>query len=134
MSRGITLVELVVTIALSAILAVPLGRLLSQYFNGALEARDATTAMGLARGEMERLDGLNNFFDAGLNVGTRPATVTGFSGYALTIVVTCAFGDCTVSAAQGVKRVEVTVTRPAVPAAPLARLVTYRTKNVFFGV
>ena len=128
---GVTLIELVVTISLAAILAIPVGLLLSEHLTGALRARDATVATHLARYEMELLDSQNDFFTLA-SVAPQP-NYQGYP-YTLTRAVTCLLGDCTSTAttSQGVKRIEVTVTKTG-SSDPLATLVTYRTKHVSFG-
>jgi len=135
MSRGLTLVELVITIALAAILCVPAGILLSEHLKGALDARDYTVAMSLARQEMERLDSLNDFFASpDLNIGTTSGTVSGFPAYTRTVTISCLVGNCTNpgTGSQGVKQITVVVTKTG-PSDVLATLVSYRTKHVFFG-
>ncbi len=142
MKRGLTLVELVITISLAAIISIPTGILISEYLNSALRARDYAVATSLARAEMERLDGLNNFFAApdlnilcpsGGEVVTGPTNITGYP-YAYTRRVRCVQGDCCTSgtSTQGVKRIQVTMTRIGV-STPLISLITYRAKNVAFG-
>ena len=143
--HGLTLVELVITISLAAILSIPVSLLLSGQLNGALRARDATVAMNLARYEMERLDSLNNFCDASLTVNSPAGTTTdpylpGYP-YALTRIVSCLVGgsNCTSACAaspaaadNAVKRIDIIVRRSG-STSPLASLVSYRTKYVQFG-
>lgn len=143
-SRGLTLVELVITISLSAILSIPVGILLSEHLNAALRARDATVAMSLARAEMERLDSLNDFCHADLNVNSPSGTTTDpYQGYpyAMTRIIWCQTGDCTSNcsvpppppnANNGVKRVEIRM-RKSGSSETSASLITYRTKYVLFG-
>ncbi len=145
--HALTLIELVVAIAVTAVLAIPLGRLLSEQLRGALGAHDSTVAMSLARHEMERLDSLNNFCHPHLNVtAPTPPPVNGYwptyPSYALTRTVICQVPDCTsqspgvchnpANSRNGIKRIEVRVTRQGSPES-LATLVTYRTKYVLFG-
>jgi len=130
-SRGLTLVELVITISLSAILGIPAGILLSEHLNAALRARDAAVAMSLARAEMERLDSLNDFFAIASQAA---APVPGFPAYTRSVTVACLLGNCvnTGTGSQGVKRMTIVVTKTG-STDPFATLVTYRTKHVFFG-
>jgi len=134
-ARGLTLVELVITISLAAIIGIPTGILLSEHLTGALRARDYIVAMNLARQEMERIDSLNDFFASpDLNVGTTSGTVSGFPAYTRTVTVTCLVGNCTNpgTGSQGVKQITIVVTKTG-PGDLLATLVSYRTKHVFFG-
>lgn len=138
--RGLTLVELVITIALAAIIGIPAGVILSEHLRGALRARDYTVAMNLARYEMEQLDSFNDFFHADLALPTDPATTTfvNYQGYPYTLqrTVTCLLGDCTdtdpTTGTQGVKQITIVVTKTTAGDL-LATLVTYRTKHVSFG-
>ncbi len=139
MSRGLTLVELIVTITLAAIIGAPAGRLVSEHLRAALRGRDMTLAINLARYEEERLDGLNDFFAApDLNVTT--TDFASYQGYPYTLrrTVDCVLGNCVsaVQSSQGVKRITLQVYKPsgANPTAELlATVVTYRAKHVLFG-
>lgn len=142
-ARGLTLVELVITISLAAILGVPVGFILSEHLRAALQARDASVAMSLARQEVERLDSFNDFFHADLALPTDPATTTfvNYQGYPYTLqrTVSCLLGNCTNTGtgSQGVKRVTISVYKSSSPSPPpdtlAATLITYRTKHVYFG-
>ncbi len=142
MKHGLTLVELIITITLAAILGTAAGLLFSEHITGAMRARDSTVGMNLARGEMERLDSLNNFFatpdlnvlcPSGAEVVTGPTAFSGYP-YSYTRRVRCLEGDCCAAGtnSQGVKRVQVTVTKTG-SGETVATLVTYRTKHVAFG-
>ena len=146
MNRGMTLVELVLTIALAGIIGFPTGLLVFEHFRSAMDARDAVVATQLARYEMERLDGLNNFFaapdlDVSCPSGSLVTACTqGYQGFAYDMLrrVDCIAGDCcqTGSSSQGMKRIRVTISKtnsPACSAQPLAELRTYRAKHVLFG-
>ena len=135
MTRGVTLVELIITIALTAIIGVPVGFILSEHLRGALRARDDTVAMSLARQEMERFDTFNTTSDFISTIITQPAApVPGFPAYTREVTVTCLLGDCLDPdiAIQGVKQITIVVTKTG-PGDVLATLVNYRTKHVFFG-
>jgi hypothetical protein len=140
MRRGLTLVELIVGIALSALVGLPLGFLLSEYFGAGLRARDAVVAVNLARRELEDIDSRNDFFAPALAMGGGCTPLTSvlpsYAGlpYDLTRRVECEVGNCCSLAigSEGVKRITVTVTR-AGSTDPLATLVTFRTKHVDFG-
>ena len=139
--RGLTLIELVITISLAGILGIPVGILLSEHLNAALRARDATVATNLARYEIERLDSLNDFCHADLTINSPGGTtINPYLGYpyALTRIVWCQTGNCAsncgapANANNGVKRIEIRVTKSG-SSTILASLVTYRTQYVLFG-
>ncbi len=135
MRRGLTLVELVLTISLVGILGIPTGLVISQYLRIGLASEDQNLAIHLARAEMERLDSLNDFF-ASPDLDLGATTIPNYQGsrYTLTRVVSCDAGDCIDSGinVQGIMRIEITVTRSD-STEPLARLISYRTKHVQFG-
>ena len=137
---GMTLVELVITISLSAIIGVSAGILLSEQLRGALRARDYSVAMNLARAEMEKLDSRNDFCHADLALGTTDL-VSGYpAAYTVRRVVSCRTGGTTcancnlppTNANNGVKQIDITVKKSG-SGETLATLVTYRTKYVLFG-
>ncbi len=135
MTRGLTMVELVVTIALAAILGIPTGRLLVEHVRLGMQTQDSMRATQLARYEVERLDSLNAFFTADLAVATTTINNYLSTPYRMTRVVGCLEGDCTTVGpvtAPGVKQITVTLIKPDT-GATLARMTTYRTKNVSFG-
>lgn len=135
MNRGLTLLELVITLTLAGILAVPIGLLLGEQVHQAVSSQETNPALQLARYEMERLDSLNNFFEnPDLSIGS--TTQTNFLGtsYDMTRTVSCIVGNCTSGSfnSQGVKLIEVTVTKSGATE-PSVALTTYRTKHVSFG-
>ena len=139
---GLTLVELVIAISLSAIIGLPVGVFISEYLRGALQIPEMTIAMSLARDEMERLDSLNDVCHADLALtSASPAPTPSYwlgYPYALTRIVQCQAGDCTNNCAapandrNGIKRIELRVTRTG-RGELLAAVVTYRTKFVLWG-
>ena len=150
--RGLTLVELVITISLAAIIGIPVGILLSEHLTGALRARDYAVAMSLARAEMERLDSLdsssgldnsNGFCHPDLNLTSpTPPPIAGYwpgYSYDLTRIVLCQTGgNCALNCASpadannGIKQIEVRVTKSGSGELG-ASLMSYRTKFVRFG-
>ena len=146
-----TLVELVVGISLSAILGIALGVLVSEHLRAALRARDMTVAMNLARAELERLESLGivvgqenttGFCHPDLNItGASGVAVPSVSGpsYVVTRIVTCQTGSCVSNCASpsnannGIKRIEIRVTKTSSAGERQAYLITYRTKFVLLG-
>jgi hypothetical protein len=131
------------TIVLAAILGIPAGILFSEHLRGALQARDYTVAMNLARHEMEQLDSFDDFFHPDLALPADPAitNIVDYQGYPYMLrrTVDCFLGNCTNTGtgSQGVKRITITVYKSDVANPPpntlVATIVTYRTKHVFFG-
>ena len=136
--RGLSLVELVISIALLGILAVPTGMLLRELLVLIMNANDTVAAVSVARYEMERLDAIDDFYAADFNLGT--TAIPNYQGtpYTLTRTLTCALqwnNGCTNTGLgrPGSKRIVVVVTRPGNPT-PFATLQSLRTKNVSYGL
>ncbi len=142
--HGMTFIELIIAIALTAIVGLPIGMVLAELLQGGLRARDVTVAMNLARYELERLDSLRAASSSGdacvaeLSVGS--VTLPSYQGYPYDVIrsITCQTSpassctSCTNLTVNGVKRIEITVRRPGATQV-LATLVTYRAKYVRFG-
>lgn len=141
---GLSLIDLILSISLTSLLAIPVGMLLGSHLEAGLRARDVTVAMNLARHEMERLDSYNDFCHADLALTAAappplPGYWTGFP-YDLTRIVQCHAGNCDPTcalmpppnSANGIKRIELRVTKSG-SGDQAASLVTYRTKFVRFG-
>ncbi len=139
MRRGATLLELLIVIIVAALVAVPMGLLISRQVETQLRGRDETVAISLARFELESLASRNNYFDPALALGTTVLTDYQGQPYTLQRVVECLVGsDCNSTAftSQAVKRVIVRVYRPSASnplATQLVSFVTYWTKHVTFG-
>ena len=143
--HGLTLVELVVTIVLTAIIGVPMGRMVAEQLRGALNARDSTIAMNLARLELERLDSLNDFCHADLALTGGTTAPNPDPAFTVTRIVSCQTptSSCACSCSGGcggapsnarndIKRIEIRVTKSGSGELGAAA-VTYRTKYVSFG-
>ena len=124
-NKAFTLIELIMTIIVVGIVALPISITLSKHIQSVLVSQDYTVALNLARLEMEHL--LNTAY-ASIIVGTTSSP--GYSGYAydLTTVVTE-----TVSGAQAYKLISISVTR-AGSATGLVNLKNYIVKNVTWGL
>ena len=140
---GLTLIELIITIVLATIIGLPVGFFVSEYIKGALNARDTTVAMNLARDEIERLESFNDFCHAELNLtGPLGSTVArpDYPAYVVTRIVSCQTGNCSSNCSlaapantdNGMKRIEIRVAKVG-SSSTLASLMTYRTKFVLFG-
>jgi prepilin-type N-terminal cleavage/methylation domain-containing protein len=124
--RSFTLIELIMTMVVMGIVAVPLSLLLMQHTQSVFKSADYATALSLARLEMEDV---NNTAYAGVS----SASYTNYNGYDydLTRAVTYAYG--TALSAQSLKRITVSVVKHG-SATELFSLVTYIAKNVNFGL
>jgi len=124
--RGFTLVELIMTVVVVSIVAIPLSLLISQHLESVLQSQDYTAAVNLARLEIEKVNNLsyNNIVSGSFS----PYQGT---NYDVTRTVTYAQGD--EAAAESMKKIVVDVKRSG-DAAVLVSLVTYVTKNITYGI
>ncbi len=121
--KGFSLIELVMTIIVIGIVAVPLGLLVSRHYASVFVSQDYHTAMNLARFEMERVKKMSY-----ANVVT---ATTQRSGYDLITTVT--FVQGTALTPESLKRVVIDVRKTGtVPI--IYSLATYRARNVTYGL
>ncbi len=121
---GFTLIELIMTIVVVAIIAIPLSLTICQQMESTYQSRGFTEALNLARHEMEIVNNLpyNGITDSiDLN----------YLGYPYSILRGVSFVAGDAGSAESLKQVTVSVTRPGNPAV-LARLVTYIARNVTY--
>ena len=123
---GFTLVELVMTIVVVAIVAIPLSLLLFEHTEGTVQSSDRTMALNLARLEMEKVNNL-----AYANIVT--ASFSNYQGYSFDVDRTVSFVQGTSLTAESLKQVKVDVKRTG-SATILATLVTYTARNVAYGL
>jgi prepilin-type N-terminal cleavage/methylation domain-containing protein len=124
--KGFTLIELVMTIMVVGIMAVPLSLLVSQHTQSVFQSADFTAALNLARAEMEKV---NNTAYANIVSASFP----NYQGYNYDLNRTVAYVQGSAATAESLKQVTVSVTEHA-DAAVLLSLVTYVVKNVSYGL
>jgi len=122
---GFTLIELIMTIVVVGIIALPVSITLARQIQSVFISQDYTIALDLARFEMENV--LNTAY-ASIAVGTTNSA--NYQGYAydLTTVV-----SETVSGSQAYKTISVSA-KKAGSATVLVTLKNYLTKNVTWGL
>ena len=84
-NKSFTLIELVMTIVVVGILALPISVTLSQHVQSVFDSQNYTVALDLARFKMEEF--INTAY-AGITVGTTVSNYSGYPFYAVTSVVT----------------------------------------------
>ncbi len=121
-----TLIELIMTIVVVGIVAVPLSLLVSQHISSLFVSEDLTMAYQLARAEMERV--LNLPF---ANITT--AAFSGYEGYNYDVARIVVYAQGSNASPEGLKKVTTQVTK-ANGTDVLADVVMYTAKNVGYGV
>lgn len=124
--RGVTLVELVVTIVVVGIVAIPLSLTLSQHIRSAFQAQDAASSRNIGRFELERA--LNTPYN---NISS--ASFSNYSGYGYDVVRTVTYAQGNSGTPESLKKIVVDVRKSGEPTV-FATLVTYVAKNVNYGL
>jgi len=124
--RGFTLIELIMTIVVVSIIAIPLTLFLGQHVVSVVQSEDYTMTVDLARHEMERVKNL-----AYANVVS--ASFSNYQGYNYDVTRTVSFTQGTALTPESLKFVRVDV-RKSGSATILFSLVTYLARNVIYGV
>jgi len=124
--RGFTLIELIMTMVVVSIIAVPLALFLGQHVTSVVQSEDYTMAADLARREMERVKNM-----AYANVVS--ASFPNYQGYNYDIIRTISFAQGTALTPESLKQVRVDV-RKSGSATVIFSLVTYLARNVLYGV
>ena len=124
--RGVTLVELIMTMIILGIVAVPLSLMVYEHAEGVFLSSDHLLAAQLGRREIERLN--NTAYDSLLT-----ASASNYQGYDFDVDTTVSYVYGNASSAESLKSVQVDVKKHG-SAAVLTSFITYRVKNVQFGV
>lgn len=124
--KGFTLIELIMTIVVVGLIAVPLSISLVEQVQGVTQSTDYTAALNLARFEMERVN----------NLAYASITSTSFSnyqGYPYDIDRTMAYAQGNAGSAESLKQITVSV-KKAGDSTVLLSLKTYIAKNITYGL
>jgi prepilin-type N-terminal cleavage/methylation domain-containing protein len=124
--RAFTLIELVMTIVVVGIIAVPVSLLLFQHMESTLQSGDVSIALNLGRFEMEKV---NNTPYASIV----SASFSNYEGYNYNVTRAITYVQGNDSSSESLKQVRVTVTKSG-EAAVLVSLVTYIARNISYGL
>ena len=124
--QGFTLIELILTIIVVGIAAIPLSLMVFQHIESVYTSEDYTLARNLARSDLELV---NN--TAYANILT--ATFLRYQGYNYDLTRTVTFAQGSAASAESLKQITVSVTRHG-SATVLLTLTTCIAKNVNYGL
>ena len=125
-NRGFTLIELIMTIVVVGIVALPISLTLGKQVQSVFVSRDYTMALHLARFKMETI-----FNTAYASITS--ATDSSYQGYTYNVTTTVSYAFGTSLTAESVKLVTVSVTKTG-SATVLVTLNNYIVKNVTWGL
>ena len=126
LKRGFTLIELIMTIVVVGIIAVPISLLLTQHITSTFQSEDLAMAVDLARFEMEKV---NNLAFANIINYTN----TTYDGYNYTVNRVVNYAQGSGATAESLKQINVTVTKSG-NSIVLANITTYIAKNINYGL
>ena len=124
--KAFTLIELVMTIIVVGIVAVPLSMLIGQHIESVFVSEDEVMSRQFARSELEKV---NNLPFANIVNLTTPS----YEGYNYTVYRIVSFAQGNNASAESLKKITVNVTKTG-SADALISLVTYIAKNVVYGL
>ena len=125
--KAFTLVELIMTIVVVGIVAIPLSLLLTQHTQSVFQSQDYTMALDLARLEMEKVNNMNSYNPIA------NASFPNYAGYNYDITRTVTFVNGTDVTPEGLRQIRVDA-RKAGSATILETLVTYLARKVNYGL
>jgi len=124
--RGFTLVELIMTIVVMAIVAIPLALLVSQHIESVFTSRDLTLATNLARFEMENVSNMNY-------TNITNASFSNYQGYDYDLNRNAVYVYGSNLTPNSLKRITVSVSRHGEVSA-IVTLITYLAGNITYGL
>lgn len=124
--RAFTLIELIMTIVVVGIIALPISIMLAKHVQSVFDSQDRTSALNLARLKMEEV--LNTPY-ANIAIGT---TSSNYPGYSYNVITTVSETKPSPESTEGFKLIIVSVTKSG-SATVLVTLKTYIAKNVTVG-
>ena len=125
--QGFTLIELIMTIVVLAIVMIPLGFMSMEYMQAIVHSRGLAVAEGLVKTEMAKINNLS-YSDSTLEDGDDDTT-SNYEGHSYDLRRTV---DYVVGSSNNLKKVQVRVYPPGNTTDHLVNLVTY-IANVSFG-
>jgi prepilin-type N-terminal cleavage/methylation domain-containing protein len=124
--RAFTLIELIMTIVVVGIIAVPVSLLLFQHMQSTLQSGDVSMALNLGRFEMEKIK--NTPYASIVS-----ASFSNYEGYNYNVTRAVTYVQGNDTTPESLKQIRVTVTKSG-DAAVLVGLVTYVARNISYGL
>jgi prepilin-type N-terminal cleavage/methylation domain-containing protein len=125
-NKAFTLIELIMTIIVMGIIALPLSITIAKQVQSVFQSQDYTNALNLARFDVELV---HNTAYASIN----SATFSNYQGYVYDLTRTVTYAQGTALTPESLKQVSITVTK-AGSATAIVTLVTYIAKNIIWGL
>ena len=123
--KGFTLVELIMTMVIVGLIAVPLSISLTAQVQSTVQSGAYTTALNLARFEMEKVSNL-------AYASIASASFSNYQGYSYDLTRTVIYAQGDAGSVESLKKITVSLTQ-AGSATVLVTLVTYVAKNVTYA-
>ncbi|MDD5691272.1 MAG: type II secretion system protein [Candidatus Omnitrophica bacterium] len=120
--RAFTLIELIMTIVVISIVALPISVTMAKHVQSVFQSQDITMAINLARLDLEQVN--NTPYNS-----IASANIPNYQGYGYDLVRTVYFINGSTYSQESTKKITVQVSK-AGSATVLAKLVTYISKNI----
>ena len=120
--KGFTLIELIMTIVVVGIAAIPISITLGKQVQSVFQSQDITMAINLARFDLAQMN--NTAYTS-----IASAAISNYQGYAYNLTRTVSYVNGTSVSAESTKKITVQVTKSG-SAEVLAKLVTYVSRNM----
>lgn len=126
--KGFSLIELIMTIVVVGIAAIPLSLLIVEHTRSVFQSEEYAMVVNLARFEMERV---NNMPYGNITIGT--TVFSNYQGYDYDITRTVSYAQGGAVSTESLKEIRVEVKKGG-EAGVLVELITYLTKNINYGL
>lgn len=120
--RAFTLIELIMTIVVVGIIAIPISITISKHIQSVFDSQDVTMANNLARFDLEQMN--NTVYTSIVS-----ASIPNYQGYSYDLSRTVSFVNGTALTAESTVKVTSQITKSG-SATVLASLTTYVSKNI----
>lgn len=124
--RGFTLIELIMTIIVMGIVAIPLSLMITEHVRSVFVLRDLTMARNLAQFEMERVNNMNY-------ANILSASFPNYQGYNYNVTRTVTYVQGDGASVESLKRIRVDVTKSG-QTNVLVSVITYVAGNISYGL
>ena len=120
--RGFTLIELIMTIVVVGIVAIPISITLSKQVQSVFQSQDITMAINLARFDLAQMN--NTTYTS-----IASTSISGYQGYGYNLTRTVSYVNGTSSSTESTKKITVQIAKSG-SATVLVELNTYISRNI----
>ena len=124
--KGVTLIELIMTIVVVGVIFIPLSLLMMEQVQGTFQSETRITALNLARLEASQVNNTDY-------TSISSVFIPNYQGYSYDLTRTVSYEQGGPAIPESLKKIEISVTESG-SANVLVKLVTYIARNVTYGI